>query len=151
MLYCGTPNKCAQLGGNKVPRDVNLGAAVRCCTTDPSLGWRDKCRTKSSPRVYGESQVPACYADATFEEATNICAEAGGRLCSGAELKNRCTASTGCQMNNMLVWGCTPLTLQCTDDAECCDGNCKGGVCKEVNMDPTMTPTSQVSLFPRQA
>jgi len=124
--------------------------SVRCCTTNSSLNWPDKCRVKPNPRVFGESNVPSCYKSSTFDEAVEICsAYDGGRLCSGRELLNKCTAGTGCSMNRLLVWGCTANLDVCTSDAECCDGLCVGGVCSdgggEPSNPPTKDPTSLVS------
>jgi len=133
MLYCGIPNKCNARGGNMKSTDINDRAGVRCCTTNESLGWSDKCQTKSNPRVFGASNVPTCNLDSTFQEAVDICAMYdGGRLCTGEELTDKCTKGTGCQLNNFLVWGCTPGGVNaetCENGAECCSGSCNDGVC----------------------
>jgi len=131
MLYCGMPGKCGSSGGDKVKASTTDRAGVRCCTTNESLGWPDKCTTKSDPRVFGESNVPTCYLESTFQEAVDICsAYEGGRLCTGAELLDRCTKGTGCQLNTALVWGCTPTDAgTCDDGAECCSGKCNNGIC----------------------
>ena len=127
MLYCGIPGKCSGLGGDQaVPMDEPN--KVRCCTTVQNVGWPQKCNTIQG--VYGESNVPGCYSSKTFEEAVAICgAYPGGRLCSGAEMTDRCTRGTGCQFNKQLVWGCSPTNLSCQADAECCDGICSEGRC----------------------
>ena len=130
MLYCGVPGKCGALGGNEVTASVNDQHAVRCCTEDQSVGWPYKCTSIAG--VYGESNVPQCYGSATFSEAVDICsAYAGGRLCSRDEMLDKCTRGTGCQFNNVLVWGCIANgnAETCATDAECCSGNCNGGTC----------------------
>merc|ERR1712008_349482 len=60
MLYCGRPGKCNTLGGDAVQTDMNEPNGVRCCTTNPSLRWPNKCENKPTPLVYGQSKVPGC-------------------------------------------------------------------------------------------
>ena len=125
--------------------------AVRCCTEDASVGWPFKC-TGGITGVYGESNVPTCFTDKTFDEAVSICsAYSGGRLCSGTELFNKCTRGTGCGMNKLLVWGCTETSDTCGSDAECCTGVCSSGVCDDPippapTNPPTKDPTFAVSI-----
>ncbi len=147
MLYCGVPGRCDSLGGNEVIASASLTTAyVRCCTEDATVGWPYKCQ--SIQGVFGESNVPVCYSDATFDEAIGICgAYDGGRLCSGAEMLDKCTRATGCGANSNLVWGCAASGETCAANAECCAGYCDGRVCADDvsgTSAPTDAPTSQV-------
>ena len=55
--------------------------------------------------MWGESDAGwECARDKTFAEADNICQSAGARLCTTAELLNRCAAGTGCEFDKELVW-----------------------------------------------
>ena len=213
-LYCGVPNKCASLGGNTVITSKETLAGVRCCTSNISLGWPSKCRSSSNSGIYGESNVPRCYRDSTFEEALEICgaydgkficfdvcrtsgisaierdamnircvqiyycyiyrscgyrnvsskclsnlsplllsspySKTGGRLCTGEEILDRCTAGTGCSLNKALVWACTASnTSTCSESAECCSGLCNAsGVCEDVNVGGPPPDTSSPSTSP---
>jgi len=152
MLYCGIPNKCSSLGGNEVVASRSVSVAdVRCCSTNASLGWPRKCN--SIQGVYGESNVPKCFREKTFDEAVAICgAYEGGRLCSGVELMDKCTRGTGCGSNRKLVWGCASLGVACGANAECCGGFCSdGGVCEVYTSGtpgPTNAPTSKPTSVP---
>lgn len=65
-------------------------AAVRCCS------WGD---------LTCVSQVEGvCYDTATFSEAQSICADAGLRLCSQAEVSDGRCCGTGCWFNHFAVW-----------------------------------------------
>ena len=82
----------------------------------------------------------------------------GGRLCTGEEILDRCTAATGCSLNKALVWACTASnTSSCSESAECCSGLCNAsGICEDVNVggpdtlspstSPTKGPTNVVSI-----
>jgi len=82
----------------------------------------------------------------------------GGRLCTGEEILDRCTAATGCSLNKALVWACTASnTDTCSESAECCSGLCNAsGVCEDVisgppdtlspSTSPTKGPTNVVSI-----
>merc|ERR1712129_695755 len=87
------------------------------------------CKNKSTPLVYSRSKVPECNDGKTFQEAVEICAAVGSRLCSGEEMLNGCAKSTCCQFNKRLVWGCNPLNDACQNSAACCTGNCDDGTC----------------------
>ena len=76
----------------------------------------------------------------------------GGRLCTGEEILDRCTAATGCSLNKALVWACTASnTSSCTEGAECCSGLCNAsGVCEDVVDGPpdTLSPSTSPSTSP---
>ena len=72
----------------------------------------------------------------------------GGRLCTGAEILDRCTAGTGCSLNKALVWACSANSASCTASAECCSGLCNGGVCEDVNGPDTSSPSTSPTKGP---
>ena len=51
-----------------------------------------------------------CQHSKTFAQAEAICATAGARLCTVAELEDECTRSTGCFHDWDLVWGIPTIT-----------------------------------------
>ena len=140
MLYCGVPTKCEELGGDEVVANMNEEHVVRCCTQNTELNWFDKCLTIEG--VFGQTPNE-CYTNKTFIQAMQICSSYdGGRLCSGEELKDKCTAGTGCGANTKLAWGCTSFEGTCIADAECCSGRCNSqGTCLDV------VDTAQVSFM----
>ena len=75
----------------------------------------------------------------------------GGRLCTGAEILDRCTAGTGCSLNKALVWACSANSASCTASAECCSGLCNGGVCEDVNGPDTSSPSTSPTKGPTLA
>ena len=83
---------------------VPAASQVRCCsdTKLPHAGW-----TKNPGcSVWGGSDEGfECAHRQTFAQAEAICAGAGARLCTIAELEAGCTAGTGCGHNADLVWG----------------------------------------------
>ena len=129
MVYCGNPDTANCAGIQQVAATVLSG--VRCCADRASGdGWIDKCDDKTqTPGVVGRSSVGGrCHKQATFAEAAGVCGDAGGRLCSPAELGNSCVAKTGCKLDRKQVWGCAAAGA-CGKDAECCSGNCANGSC----------------------
>ena len=85
------------VGGSSVhftwPGNRVTGAAasalheVRCCSDINKPGWikNENCN------VWAESDVPSCNDSKTLIEAENICTDAGGRLCTEAEILDDCT------------------------------------------------------------
>ena len=45
-----------------------------------------------------------CVADATFQEAKQICAKDGARLCTSEEVNRGCTLDSGCGANTRWIW-----------------------------------------------
>jgi len=81
----------------EVDREVRDGtASVRCCSMDGL-----SCTTSGLPG--------GCQDDKTFFEAQAICADAGLRLCSEAEVVTRVCCGTGCNFDGHQIW---------TDEAE---------------------------------
>ena len=57
--------------------------------------------------VFSESngeEMGGCHHAASFAEAEAVCASAGARLCTAAELQNDCARGTGCGHDRDLVW-----------------------------------------------
>jgi len=78
---------------------------VRCCSDEAIFGWRkhDGCS------VWTEAVLDrVCYVEKTFEMASAICSNYGGRLCTKNELEADCAADTGCEMNRDLIWSSSP-------------------------------------------
>ena len=45
-----------------------------------------------------------CQENKTFAQAEAICATAGARLCTVAELEGSCAAGSGCGFDSELIW-----------------------------------------------
>jgi len=95
------------------PTTLNLSptvtAAVRCCAHDGS-----SCQTQDLPdgvfaQVLNMEGNPVgstqnCVLDATFAQAQSICARAGRRLCTVAELNSEVCCGTGCWHDHRAIW-----------------------------------------------
>lgn len=107
IIACGKNDNC----GDVVNPDTKLdteSAAVRCCSDIEITHW-----TKHSQcSVWGESDSGwGCEDSKTFAEAEAICANAGARLCTLAELEMGCTTGTGCGFDRQLVWSSDQVFL----------------------------------------
>ena len=59
------------------------------------------------------SQCPNCDCETfTFMECVSLCSNAGGRLCTEAEMLSEVTKLTGCQFDQIHVWTSQAQTLQ---------------------------------------
>ena len=91
---------------------------VRCCSdalnpllpgflgpADPSRGGTvdASCAVASSSL----SGLSGCTRSVTHRVAAATCAAAGARLCTADELLYSCASSTGCRMDDQLVWSST--------------------------------------------
>ena len=56
-----------------------------------------------------------CVMEATYSEAVAICEAEGARLCSIAEVENRGTAGSGCNLDPELIWTSADCGSACTD------------------------------------
>uniref|UniRef100_A0A6V2VRI7 Glycoside hydrolase family 19 catalytic domain-containing protein n=1 Tax=Emiliania huxleyi TaxID=2903 RepID=A0A6V2VRI7_EMIHU len=106
-VECGRVGKCA--GGEWAnPTDTYM---VRCCAeTRLSSSWKQYANCD----VWSESNGPeigGCMRDKTLLEAEAICASAGARLCSAAELLADCARGTGCGFDSQLVWASDEQSL----------------------------------------
>lgn len=114
---CGRPDRCpipaivqdaaydkigdASLGSDPLGADI----AVRCCSDVVLPGFLQ--RDASCP--FADSEVAGvCYNNASYDEAFNLCAGVGARLCTKAELENVCLGGTGCLHDNRMVWSSDP-------------------------------------------
>jgi len=123
LLACGsTAGSCRQSATNDPTRVANLNESheVRCCvesSTNPG-GWSKhssgKCAADGFTSTWGESDFSGgvgCVHSATYDEAQQICSNAGGRLCTAAELLADCTRGSGCSHDNDYIWSSTPGTI----------------------------------------
>jgi hypothetical protein len=88
---------------------------VRCCSDRSKPGYqkRNGCNIWSESSF--RSQNNSCVSSAVFSRAAAVCRADGARLCTLTEMMNRCTAGTGCQHDDDLIWTqtrCTSTTLQ---------------------------------------
>jgi len=120
LLACGsTAGSCRETATNDPTRVAYLNESheVRCCrqsSTNPG-GWNQhssgKCAADGFTSTWGESDIPGCVDSATYDQAQQICANYGGRLCTAAELLADCTRGSGCGHDNDYIWSSTPGTI----------------------------------------
>ena len=119
LLACGStagncandPTRVADPIENQVD-GVNI--PVRCCvesSTRPS-GWsqHSRCADAGFTSTWGKSSFSGvgCVHSATYDEAETYCSNAGGRLCTAAELLADCTRGSGCGHDFDYLWSSTP-------------------------------------------
>merc|ERR1719482_524197 len=75
-------------------------AAVRCCSNDGK-----KCASRKG-RCFGRRK--------TYQEAVGICAAAGMRLCTQAEVATEMCCRTGCMYDHRQVWTSDSCSTQAT-------------------------------------
>jgi len=116
--------------------DVEETHAVRCCSDVNLGGWMKK----SGCDVWAESDVPGCNTD-TYANAYQICESFNARLCTITELENDCTAGTGCDFNDDMLWSSTTQAnyyiVQGKHDSACLDTDYP--TCKTTAVDMTET------------
>ena len=116
LLACGSTNgSCRETATNDPTRVAYLSESheVRCCvesSTNPS-GWVRRYPDTCPSNIWGESDIPECVHSATYNEAQQICADFGGRLCTAEELLADCTRGSGCSHDNDYIWSSTPGTI----------------------------------------
>jgi subtilisin family serine protease len=74
------------------------------------LRWSFKVNSGRFFRVCGESNVPQCFRDQTWEDAKSICEAQGARLCTVDELEADVTRGTGCSWDASSVWSSSPCS-----------------------------------------
>jgi len=137
------------------------GTCLQPTESCESLEWVGANGNLGDPMVCGESDSGAwgCHSGKTFYEATQICADAGGRLCTLEELLADETHATGCGFDNRRLWTlsecgedafwtapgkssstnsypvlCAPRSIElnvrcCADRTSCCPYLCDGDEC----------------------
>ena len=123
LLACGsTAGSCRQSATNDPTRVANLTESheVRCChesSTNPG-GWSKhssgNCAAAGFTSTWGESSFSGgvgCVHSATYDQAQQICSNAGGRLCTKDELLADCTRGSGCSHDSDYIWSSTPGTV----------------------------------------
>mmetsp|Transcript_25258 Transcript_25258/g.46948 ORF Transcript_25258/g.46948 Transcript_25258/m.46948 type:complete len:682 (-) Transcript_25258:187-2232(-) len=107
-LACGSSNMpCAN---QTAIANVDEGHEVRCCSDQNLAGWSKHrgCEVSMGYEVWSQSVLDGprdgCYDNETHASATTICENAGGRLCTVAELLADCTRKSGCNHNRDMIW-----------------------------------------------
>ena len=77
--------------GSAIATEVSTTGAVRCCSLDGQ-----SCTSLTGSACFGDSR--------TYDEAMQICMDAGSRLCSSRELSSGTCCSTGCNYDGKNVW-----------------------------------------------
>jgi len=98
MVVCGRSGKCKE---DKHCRGETEVAAVKCCSdTFIGRGWASKgdCGIFRKTKINGK-----CYGQVTFDEAEEICEDAGARLCTENELERDCAVG-GCGFDQKMIW-----------------------------------------------
>jgi len=109
IIKGGPGNNCLDL--DCVTRTLNAHetAKVRCCADNyPDSTWTyvDSCEIWAVSWLFGQVN---CYIT-TWEKASWLCDNAGGRLCTKSELENGCAANNGgrgCGFDQYMVWSST--------------------------------------------
>ena len=102
-VFCGKWGNTA-CGVNEALVFLTEVHAVRCCSTNATLGDPSTCISGSySGVIYGWTP-PNCL-NQTYYQAKETCEDSGRRLCSREEMEASCTQNTGCLFNNELAWG----------------------------------------------
>lgn len=120
-LACGNSRwgSCKDSSGSNAMNQPALDTElhhVRCCS-DSYLGdgWkkRPQCVSGMGREVWGESEINGvCHADATYDEAVELCSSINARLCTVYELMNDCAKWTGCGHDSKMNWSSTPAFVQ---------------------------------------
>lgn len=94
---------CADRTAEAVESDWEDGVVALSPQSCYDLGWGFKW---GNTQVCGESVLDGeCYVQtATYAAAADVCADAGGRLCTLAEVEAHAVTSTGCGIDSQLIW-----------------------------------------------
>lgn len=106
--------------------EAREGAGVRCCADagpddvvefeevqsssceDLQAKYPGRWSYSENPQKCAESNIEGiCYLSSPFDEATQICASVGARLCSAEEIQGGVTTGSGCKMDNARIWSST--------------------------------------------
>jgi len=111
LLACGSSGGGCS-GQTQTVANLNESHEVRCCREGALGNWDRRYNTCPS-NIWGESDFSngvGCVDSATYNEAQQICSNAGGRLCTAAELLADCTRGSGCSHDQDMIWSSTPGT-----------------------------------------
>ena len=100
VVLCGRPDKCTETSPqNSIDTDLH---EVRCCSDTEITDWVNR------NGIWTESNIGgSCHLEKTWSEAYYICDGVGARLCTQQELEDGTASSTGCGLNNDLIWSST--------------------------------------------
>ena len=97
---------CSELGWVEVYGDSPSSSPTVCASSDDLGGtssWSTSCPSGTSCR--GRSN--ACSGLLNFQDAQNLCSNAGARPCTINEIENNEAADTGCCYDCELIWSST--------------------------------------------
>merc|ERR1712012_733394 len=100
VICGGSPSHC-NIQRRFAKKEKKFG--VRCCSENefPLSQKNEGCDVfAGSFGVDGK-----CSGLLTYDQACKFCEGLGARLCTEAELLNKCARGTGCELNKKLVWG----------------------------------------------
>jgi hypothetical protein len=81
--------------------------SVRCCSDTRINGWAQN----KGCAAWAATSLVGCHSGKTHAEADSICTAAGGRLCTNKEIRDDCTAGTGCGYDAHNVWTAEKLCV----------------------------------------
>ena len=81
--------------------DVAETHELRCCSTQSLAGWNNY---TEGCRGLSEIGTDGCINAINFDEGRKKCRDAGGDLCTLAQLQDDCTRGSGCQYDQEMIW-----------------------------------------------
>ena len=116
-VSCGNTNKAGTAACTPYYTLVPLEErhTVRCCSDTSVPGWVNWDYLPVCNTVWGGSTINgSCHFDKTYQEAYDICDSIGARLCTLTELRNNCSAGSGCNADGTYIWSSTGLAPPAT-------------------------------------
>jgi len=128
LIFLDRPGACDAMthmmiqGCNNNPRDIEPGcnlADVRCCSMEApatscnsgsfaqTITFLDGMVSEGTACAAGRCNGVAdtwCHSAVTFEQAQEICASTGERLCTRAEIEDDAGCGSGCSDDSHLIW-----------------------------------------------
>jgi len=107
MLECGRVGRCSETETASC-EDPQEPHDVRCCSDVNKPGWTQRgseCPWTESNNFDGANFE--CQGGLSFFEASQFCADVGGRLCTQAEVQDNCAFGTGCGFDVSFIWTST--------------------------------------------
>jgi len=120
-VVCGKGVGCSE-GSDDVAFESQLHE-VRCCKDEYASGFDvNRCTN-----VWAASDLGGCHIEKTYVEAEEICVNYNSRLCTRAEISDKCTKGSGCGLDSHLIWSNTLVTssyyVVCGKGTGCPEGN----------------------------